>query len=53
MITYNDDETDKRLESQSSLGKGDIPIAGVIGGLLGFQLGVSAIFLASVSLLQF
>ena len=38
----------KRLESQSSLGKGDIPIAGVIGGLLGFQLGVSAIFLAAV-----
>ena len=38
----------KRLESQSSLGNGDIPIAGVIGGLLGFQLGVSAIFLAAV-----
>jgi len=38
----------KRLESQSSLGKGDIPIAGVIGGLLGFQLGISAIFLAAV-----
>ena len=38
----------KALENQSSLGDGDIPIAGVIGGLLGVQLGLSAIFLAAL-----
>jgi len=38
----------KDLENQRALGEGDIPIAGVIGGLLGIQLGVSAIFLAAI-----
>ena len=38
----------KELETQRALGEGDIPIAGVIGGLLGVQLGISAIFLAAL-----
>ena len=38
----------KDLENQRALGEGDIPIAGVIGGLLGIQLGISSIFLAAV-----
>ena len=38
----------KDLEMQRALGEGDIPIAGVIGGLLGLHLGISAIFLAAV-----
>lgn len=38
----------KDLENQRSLGEGDIPITGVIGGLLGIQLGISAIFLAAI-----
>ncbi len=38
----------KNLETQSALGEGDIPIAGVIGGLLGLHLGISAIFLAAL-----
>ena len=38
----------KELETQRALGEGDMPIAGVIGGLLGLQLGVSAIFLAAI-----
>ena len=42
-ITKNTD-----LETQSALGEGDIPIAGVIGGLLGLHLGISAIFLATL-----
>ena len=36
------------LENQRALGEGDIPIAGVIGGLLGVQLGVTAIFVAAI-----
>jgi leader peptidase (prepilin peptidase)/N-methyltransferase len=38
----------KDLESQRALGEGDMPIAGVIGGLLGIHLGISAIFLATM-----
>jgi leader peptidase (prepilin peptidase)/N-methyltransferase len=38
----------KDLESQRALGEGDMPIAGVIGGLLGVHLGISAIFLAAI-----
>jgi len=38
----------KELETQQALGEGDMPIAGVIGGLLGVQLGISAIFLAAL-----
>jgi leader peptidase (prepilin peptidase)/N-methyltransferase len=38
----------KELENQRSLGEGDMPIAGVIGGLLGIHLGISAIFLAAI-----
>ena len=38
----------KDLETQSALGEGDIPIAAVIGGLLGLHLGISAIFLATL-----
>jgi len=38
----------KALESQRALGEGDIPIAAVIGGLLGVHLGISAIFLGAL-----
>ena len=38
----------KDLETQGALGEGDIPIAGVVGGLLGLHLGISAIFLATL-----
>ena len=38
----------KELENQRALGEGDMPIVGVIGGLLGIQLGISAIFLAAL-----
>jgi len=38
----------KELETQKALGEGDIPIVGIMGGLLGVQLGVSAIFLAAL-----
>lgn len=38
----------KELENQKALGEGDIPIMGVIGGMLGLQMGISAIFLAAV-----
>ena len=38
----------KELENQRALGEGDMPIVGVIGGLLGVQLGITAIFLAAV-----
>jgi leader peptidase (prepilin peptidase)/N-methyltransferase len=38
----------KDLENQRALGEGDMPIAGVIGGLLGIHLGISAIFLAAI-----
>ena len=38
----------KELETERALGEGDMPIAGVIGGLLGVQLGISAIFLAAL-----
>lgn len=38
----------KDLETQSALGEGDIPIAGVIGGMLGLHLGISAIFMATL-----
>ena len=38
----------KELETQKALGEGDIPIVGIMGGLLGIQLGVSAIFLAAL-----
>jgi leader peptidase (prepilin peptidase)/N-methyltransferase len=38
----------KDLENQRALGEGDMPIVGAIGGLLGIQLGISAIFLASM-----
>ena len=38
----------KELENQRALGEGDMPIVGIIGGLLGVQLGITAIFLAAV-----
>jgi len=38
----------KALETQRAMGEGDIPIAGVIGGLLGLHLGISAIFLGAL-----
>lgn len=38
----------KELENQRALGEADMPIAGVIGGLLGIHLGISAIFLAAI-----
>jgi leader peptidase (prepilin peptidase)/N-methyltransferase len=42
-ITKNTD-----LENQRALGEGDIPIAGVIGGLLGIQLGITAILFGAI-----
>jgi len=39
---------DKSLKEQKSLGEGDIPIVGIIGALLGVQLGMFAIFLAAI-----
>jgi len=38
----------KELETQRAMGEGDIPIAGVIGGILGLYLGISAIFLGAM-----
>ena len=38
----------KDLEDQVALGEGDIPIVAMIGGILGLQIGVVAIFLAAV-----
>ncbi|MEA3384466.1 MAG: prepilin peptidase [Campylobacterota bacterium] len=39
---------DDSLKTQRAMGEGDIPIAAVIGGLLGIKLGIVAIFLASI-----
>jgi leader peptidase (prepilin peptidase)/N-methyltransferase len=39
---------DESLKTQKALGEGDIPIAAVIGGVLGVSLGLSAIFLAAL-----
>ena len=39
---------DEGLLEQKALGEGDIPIFALIGGVLGLQLGVVAIFLAAV-----
>lgn len=38
---------DPSLYDQKALGEGDIPIAGVIGALLGIEFGIYAIFLAA------
>ena len=38
----------KILKKQRALGEGDVPISGVIGGLLGVKLGISSIFLAAI-----
>lgn len=37
----------KALETQKSLGEGDIPIVAIIGGILGLKLGLVAIFFAA------
>jgi len=42
-ITKNEE-----LETQKALGEGDIPIVAIIGGILGVQLGLFAIILASI-----
>lgn len=42
-LTKNDD-----LKNQRAMGEGDIPIFGVIGGLIGVELGLIAVFLAAV-----
>ena len=39
---------DETLTEQKALGEGDIPIFALIGGVLGLQLGIVAIFLAAV-----
>jgi len=39
---------DRSLKEQKSLGEGDIPIIAIIGGVLGLQLGVIAIFLSAI-----
>lgn len=39
---------DDSLLEQKALGEGDIPLFGLIGGILGVQLGVIAIFLAAI-----
>jgi len=38
----------ENLEEQKSLGEGDIPIFAIIGGILGLQLGLLAIFLSAI-----
>ena len=39
---------DEKLKEQRAMGEGDIPIAAVIGGILGIKLGILAIFLSAV-----
>lgn len=39
---------DDSLRDQKSLGEGDIPIIAIIGGVLGIQLGIFAIFLSAI-----
>ena len=39
---------DENLKEQKSLGEGDVPIFAIIGGLLGVQLGIVAIFLSAI-----
>jgi leader peptidase (prepilin peptidase) / N-methyltransferase len=39
---------DETLQMQKALGEGDIPIFALIGGVLGVQLGIIAIFIAAV-----
>ena len=39
---------DEALKEQRAMGEGDIPIAGVIGGLLGIKLGLVAIFAGAI-----
>lgn len=43
VVTKNED-----LREQTALGEGDIPIVTLMGGILGIQLGLVAIFLASI-----
>lgn len=38
---------DPSLQEQKALGEGDIPIVAIIGGMLGIELGLTAIFLAA------
>lgn len=39
---------DESLRNQKALGDGDIPIFAIIGGVLGFNLGISAILLSAI-----
>lgn len=39
---------DTSLKEQKSLGEGDVPIVAIIGGILGLQLGLLAIFLSAI-----
>ena len=39
---------DDSLKTQRSMGEGDIPIAAIIGGILGIKLGLFAIFLSAL-----
>jgi len=39
---------DDLLREQKAIGEGDIPIIAVIGGLLGFEFGIMAIFLSAI-----
>ncbi|MEA2017324.1 MAG: prepilin peptidase [Campylobacterota bacterium] len=39
---------DDSLKTQKSVGEGDIPIIAIIGGILGVQLGIMAIFLSAI-----
>jgi leader peptidase (prepilin peptidase)/N-methyltransferase len=39
---------DDSLKIQRAIGEGDIPIIAIIGGILGIQLGIVAIFLSSI-----
>ena len=39
---------DPSLEDQKALGEGDVPIVALIGGLLGLQFGLIAIFLSAI-----
>ena len=39
---------DDSLKTQRAIGEGDIPIIAIIGGILGMQLGMTAIFLSAI-----
>ena len=39
---------DETLKTQKAMGEGDIPIIAILGGILGIELGLIAIFLSAI-----